>query len=395
MVLLNTGQIASPVETVSVSTEIDCAFKMWRQLECCACYTPYQAYAWCDAWMRIVAPQSGESPLIITGVDSSGTPSILLPLVLYSRFSAKVASFPGGKHANFKMPLYRKDITFSTDVFERVLSVAAQIRPDIDLYAFDSLPASWNGLPNPFLSSHARLHTAEAFVLRLAPDPHALFENNLGPKRLRKKRAIDRTFDRLGFRCYRANSSSEIDEALLTYDQQKSTWFLARGIENPFKQPGIVTFLADLAMNPDSGFEVYCLRANTGYILAVAAILVGSGRASLMFVSHDYHSPEARLSPGNKLVREIISSACRRRLLEFDFGLGEAGHKMALGGKSEVTYSLLRPKTPRGHLAAALFEAERRAKILAKSHPALLSGMFRCRGALQQVSRRRSKIAAA
>jgi CelD/BcsL family acetyltransferase involved in cellulose biosynthesis len=221
----------------------------------------------------------------------------------------------------------------------------------------------------------------------LVSDPGILFENVLSPKRRRKLRAIDRRFDQLGFECHHATSSLDIETTLRTYLEQKASWFLANGIENPFHQPGIVAFLTELAMNPFSGCEIYSLRMKSGYIAAVACMLVASGRASLMFMSHDPSSPVARLSPGSKLVREIISNACRRRLAEFDFGLGEAAHKAALGGKPEATYCLFRPQSSRGRVAAALFEGERRAKIAAKSHPFVTSEILRFKGIAGRVLR--------
>lgn len=325
----------------------------------------------------MVSPLCGETPLIITAFDNVGRATLLLPLVLRSRFSARVASFPGGKHANFNMPLFRRDVTFTTDALERLFAEAIRMRPDIDLFAFDALPASWNGAANPLVTVDARPHTAAASVLPLVLDPQQLFDRTLTADRRRKLRANDRKLYQSGVAFRRAVSPTEITQALAAFLVHKTPWFLARGLANPFQQPGVIAFFADLSMGPKSGLEIHCLHAEDGAIVAVAATIVGPDRASLMFVSYDATSPVAAHSPGTKLVREVIADACCRGLAVFDFGLGEAAYKTSFGAQPEPTYVTLRPHTLRGRLAAALIEGQRRTKTVVKAHPNLMAEFLR------------------
>lgn len=368
---------SDPIVTVSVETDLDAVSSIWRDLQSFGVSSPYQCHAWYAAWTRMVSPLCGETPLIITAFDNVGQATLLLPLVLRSRFSARVASFPGGKHANFKMPLFRRDVTFTTDALERLFAEVVRIRPDIDLFVFDALPASWNGTANPLVTVNACRHPAAASVLPLVLNPQQLFDRTLTADRRRKLRANDRKLSQSGVAFRRAVSPTEIRQALAAFLAHKAPWFLARGLANPFQQPGVMAFFAHLAMGPESGLEIHCLHAENGAIVAVAATIVGPDRASLMFVSYDATSPVAAHSPGTKLVREIIADVCGRGLAVFDFGLGEAAYKASFGAQPEPTYVALRPHSLRGRLAAALIEGQRRTKAVLKTHPNLLTKLLR------------------
>lgn len=370
-----------PVAAVSIMSDLDSVAPIWLELERQGASTPYQSFAWYEAWMRVVAPGRGETPLIIVAFDDKGEATLLLPLVLRCRCFAHVASFAGGKHANFNMPLVRPDVTFTKAALDRLFLELVRLRPDIDLFAFDALPASWNGADNPLVAASARPHTAPASVLSLMPDPRQLFDMTSTAGRKRKLRAIDRKFDQSGVTFRRAASKGEIGQALDAFSSHKVPWFLARGLPNPF-EPCVLAFFADLAMHPRSPLQIHGLYSPDDAIVAVTATLVANGRASLMFVSYDASSPLAAHSPGTKLVREVILEACSRGLASFDFGLGEAAYKTSFGATLEPSYVVLRSQTLRGELVAWGIEGKRRLKMSLKAHPRLLGTLLRWSKAL-------------
>ena len=361
------------VTRVSVTSELADVLEQWTQLQKAAVFTPYQSLAWYATWIRNVASVRRETPLIITAADSDGRLTLVLPLVVRTRLGVRVASFAGGKHSNFNMPVVAGDASFEFAAIDRLLSAVARLRPDIDLFVFDALPLSWRGVANPLVSPRSRAHTAAASALGLVPDSERLFAANVSPHRLRKNRVTDRKLGNHGVTLRRASTPLDIERALSTFLAHKEPWFASRGLTNPFTAPGTMAFLQELAQQADGGMELHCLHGSCDEILAVAGVLTDRRRASLTFVSFDPASPLAKLSLGNKLVRELISDACRRGLETFDFGLGEAAYKDSLGARSEPIVVSLRSMTLKGHLADWIISAARHAKIEIKARRHVLA----------------------
>jgi CelD/BcsL family acetyltransferase involved in cellulose biosynthesis len=377
------GTLADPVAAVSIATDLNPSIvAAWHELEQAGASTPYQSIAWYETWTRIIGGPRSETPFIITARDENGRVTLLLPLVLRSRGSIRIASFAGGKHSNFNAPLFRTDVVFTEDAVERFFAAVARLWPAVDLLAIDALPATWNGLANPLVGRRSRAHTAAASLLDLDPDPERLFATYLSADRRRKARASARRLAKVGVAMHHVTSRLDIDRALRAFVDHKAAWFASRGLTNPFETPGMTAFFTELASQPASGVEIYSLHGDDGIVIAVAGTITRQHRVSLMFVSHDAASPLAAHSPGTKLIREIIADACRGGLKMFDFGLGEASYKVSLGARSELSYVTFLPLTVRGRLAAVLLDARRRAKVALKRHPRLLAALLRVRRSL-------------
>ncbi len=71
--------------------------------------TPYQGYDLVDAWQTHVGSRNGATPLAVVFHDEDNRPAVLLPLVTQSFGPFRIARFPGDKHSNMNMPLWRRD----------------------------------------------------------------------------------------------------------------------------------------------------------------------------------------------------------------------------------------------------------------------------------------------
>lgn len=370
-----------PVVSVSVVSALDSTTSaLWRELERSGACTPYQSLAWYDSWTRNVAKPRGEALVIVAAFDGEGRVTLLLPLVLRSRFSVRIGSFAGGKHANFNMPLVRRDVAFTPNAMTYLFAAVNRLRPDIDLLVFDALPSGWDGVANPLILAGSRPHTAAASMLDLILTSEHLTTHP------RKLKARNRKFVRAGITLRRARSPEDVDRALTAFLAHKRPWFAGRGLRNPFEQREVIQFFTDLASRPESGAEIHFLQGADDSIVAVAATLVRQRQASLMFVSYDPASPLAAHSPGMKLIRDVLADARHRGLAVFDFGLGEATYKSSLGARSEATYATFAPLTSKGCTAAMLFEVQRRGKIAAKAYPRLLATVLRFTRAVKFLS---------
>src|SRR5947208_9712963 len=97
----------SRVAAVDIANDLGQAETIWRDLEeQQQSHTPYQRFDFLAAWQRQVGEREGARPFIVIATDAERRPLSLLPLALARRHGINVASFMGGKHATFNMPLW-------------------------------------------------------------------------------------------------------------------------------------------------------------------------------------------------------------------------------------------------------------------------------------------------
>jgi CelD/BcsL family acetyltransferase involved in cellulose biosynthesis len=83
----------------------------WRALELVdSLATPYQRYDFLKHWQRHVGSNSGMTPFIVVGFNQESEPIFLLPLGSRPIGGLIGLEFLGGKHANFNMALWRRDV---------------------------------------------------------------------------------------------------------------------------------------------------------------------------------------------------------------------------------------------------------------------------------------------
>ena len=79
----------------------------WLELEAVARASPYQAFAFAEAWFSTIGAAGGFEPFIVVARDECGQPAALLPLARRRRGPLAVATFLGGKDSNFNLGLFR------------------------------------------------------------------------------------------------------------------------------------------------------------------------------------------------------------------------------------------------------------------------------------------------
>lgn len=362
-----------PCAQVEAYSDLASVSSLWRDLETTGASGPYQRLAWFTAWMIEAAVARGETPLVIVTRDEQARPTFLLPLVVKTGLGLTVARFAGGKHANFNTPVLARGVEMGPHDVHHVLVAVARLRPDIDLFLLDALPASFDGASNPLVGPDARAHAAQGSVVPLGG------EAPVRSKRLREERRRDRGLLRQGsVEICVAAGEAEIRRALSAFAEQKTRWFAGRGMPNPFEEAGVLAFLGSLARHPDSGFMLHMLLVG-GVVVAVSGTLRARERASLMLISYDATSPAAAFGPGTHLIRAVMAEMRGDGCTEFDLGLGEAAYKFGLGAQVVPVHVLIKPTNARGRAGAAILDLARRGKILAKKHPRLVHLLQRLR----------------
>jgi CelD/BcsL family acetyltransferase involved in cellulose biosynthesis len=364
------------IARVEVFDDMADAEPHWRALECAPTLaTPYQRYELLELWQRHVGAEAGFAPFIIVGFDAVGTPLFLLPLGCRQLGRWKVAEFLGGKHANFNMGLWRRDLaaTIGADALRAVLKRLAG-RADLLMLRNQSL--TWGGTTNPFaLLPHQRAANL-GFSGALARDFEALLRARTNAGTRKKMRKKERTLAGYGaVRFARADTVAQVHRVLDAFFKQKSARMRRIGVTDAFAEAEVRRFVEAAATqrlaDGNPLIELYALSVD-GIIVATMAGIVGDGRFCGMFnsITDGRYAVE---SPGEQLILNLVRRCCERGLATFDLGIGEAHYKNLFCGDAEPLFDSFLPLSPAGRVLAAAAAFTESGKRAIKRHALLWS----------------------
>jgi CelD/BcsL family acetyltransferase involved in cellulose biosynthesis len=365
------GRIAS----IDILHDLASAEAVWRGLENArqSC-TPYQRFDFVNAWQRNVGAHEGLNPFIVIAYDRECRPLMLLPLALKHVYGARCASFMGGKHSTFNMPLWDKDFaaTATSADLEGFVTALSQ-RYEADVLALYQQPLRWRNLPNPIALAPHQPSANDCPLLTMEPGaaPATLISNSFR-RRLKGK---ERKLQPLPGYCYHlAASDADVTRLLDWFFRVKPLRMAEQKLPNVFAEPGIEDFIRSACATPVAGgnrlIDIHALECDEEVIAMFAGVADGH-RFSMMFNTYTM-SANAKYSPGLILMRDIIDHYAGRDYRAFDLGIGSDEYKRLFCKDDEPIFDSFIPLSQRGKLAAGVMSGLNRTKRLVKHNPALL-----------------------
>jgi CelD/BcsL family acetyltransferase involved in cellulose biosynthesis len=373
---------------VTVLADFAAAEPAWRSIEGTAVFSGYHGYDWQSSFHRHLG--EGSTPCLAVICDPTGSVGAILPLGVERTALGGVASFIGGKHANFGMGLWQSDFAARMDgpALRAILAdIARQSPAPIDLFHLVNQPEVWDGLANPFLALAHQPSPSAGYHLALGPDGEAVLGRVVSGNSRRKMRKKERNLAEVGPVSFKVAATR--DEVIFLADQFlafKAVRFQALGIANVFDTPGMRDFIIETAAEaigtPAPALELCALMVGD------EPVAVFGGAISRNRYSGTFHGitpgPLMGESPGELLLHHLIRHCCERGLAVFDLGAGEAQYKSNLCDGQDALFDQFVPVTPRGRLAAGGLSLAAKAKRHVKQSPrlwALVMKLRRMRGA--------------
>jgi len=380
-----TSQLIAGVE---VFDQLAAAEAIWRGMETPDHhYTPFQGFDFVSAWQAHVGQREGMRPFVVVASDASSRPVMLLPLGVRNENGAQVASFFGGKHSTFNMPIVARDLASSvsrSDV-ETLIDLLRARSDKPDLLAFSRQPMRWLDSDNPLALLPMQPSVNACPLLTLAPQsaPADRISNSFRRRLKGKERKLQAL---AGYRYLIAATDAEIAHVLDAFFAIKPLRMAAAKLPNVFADPGIREFIfqACLARRPDGGraIEIHALQCDEEVIAIFAGVADGH-RFSMMFNTYTM-SEHAKFSPGLILLRHIIDTYAERNFAAIDLGIGSDEYKRLFCKDDEPIFDSFLPLTLKGSVAALGLSSLTHAKRFVKRSPALAQMAALLRGALQQ-----------
>lgn len=365
----------SPIARVVAHRESGAFAADWRAFQRSAWGTPYQYCDWVRAYADTLAPASGETIVVVAAHDAAGAMTALLPLALSRQSGLRIASFAGGKHANFHMPLIARSALAAFDgaACRTLLRKAADALGGIDVFAFTNQPAEWQGQANPFAALGGRPSPSNAYRLALDVNADDVLRKIMSSESRKKLRKKERRLEEIGpISARRASTPEEVEAILAAFFAQKAERFEQMGIEDPFATPAARAFLREASLaglaEGAPAIELYGLCVG-GQILATFAGTANGHRFCGMVNSFSPDPEVARSSPGEVLLVNVIQAQCNRGLETFDLGVGEAAYKSTVCDAVDELSDSFVPMTAAGALYATAATSVRGLKRWVKHTP--------------------------
>jgi len=364
------------IERVDVVESMAEAEPHWRALEAGeSLCTPYQRYDFLKLWQRHVGTASGVTPFIVVGFNTRGVPLFLLPLGSRKLAALRVVEFLGGKHANFNMGLWRRDVAAGIDA-GHMRTILARLAGRADLLQLTNQPLTWAGTTNPFALLPRQRSANAGCSGALIPDFDALLRartNSQTRKKMRKKERALATMGVVEFT--QARETADVRRMLDVFFKQKSARMRHLGVTDAFAPPEVRRFVEAVATEraPDgvAPIELYALSVGD-IVVATYGGIVGGGRFCAMFNSiiQDRYAAE---SPGEQLLLRLVERCCERGLDSFDLGIGEAAYKALFCNDAEPLFDSYLPLSASGRLLGLVSSTGATAKRSIKGHASLWS----------------------
>jgi CelD/BcsL family acetyltransferase involved in cellulose biosynthesis len=362
----------SRIAHVDIVRDLGAAEATWRALDGGAQFaTPYQRFDFLAAWQRHTG---GGAPLVVIARDAEHNTLLLLPLILEHGRGIRTASFMGGKHATFNMPLWKREFAREATRADLVTLLSKLRAQDVaDVLALTQQPLHWQDLVNPLslLPHQPSVNECPLLTMELGADPASRISNSFR-RRLKGK---ERKFQALpGYRYIVAETDAEVTRLLNWFFAVKPQRMAELGLPNVFAERGIEDFIRAACLTPlDCGGRVIDIHALAcdEEIIAIYAGVADGQRFSMMFNTYTM-SENARFSPGLILMRYIVDHYAGRGYRSLDLGIGSGEYKRLFCKSDEPIFDSYIALSPRGRLAAAAMSAVSRGKRLVKRNDTLL-----------------------
>lgn len=342
---------------------------IYRQLAQAALFAPSQDPDWIDCWTAHLAPQA-----LFATVQRDGRPVFSVALEIQKSGPFTKARLMGGGHANGNFPPLSPESPESDDpaCMQALRQAIQAARPDIDVLLFERLEPALQGRRNPLLALPHRRSPNIALAVDLTPGLEKVIDRAGGKRKRKRHRYQHRKFIQAGdIKLLRATDQQQVDTLLDVFFAIKSVRLQRLGVGDVFGDEATRSFFRALfgaaARQPKPAFFLDALEV-AGKIRAITGSSVSHDRLICDFAAFA-EDELAIASPGEYLLFENITAACRDGFRIYDLGVGDEPYKRSWCNLETQHYDVIVPLTSRGRLMAAWLNTKSGLKARIKESP--------------------------
>lgn len=361
---------ARPAPDICVYHSFEPVEREWRMLEAGRHVSLHQTLAWCKAWAANMNPE-----LAIVVGRQRGRTIFILPLEIVATQLGRIARFIGAPHSNLNTGLFNESFALGlgkADLAAIFASIRHQLAGRADLIRLTNMPATWRGVPIPWLGAGAVANQNKAYQLPILASMDETLEQIHAKRKRKLYRKSIRQFDEVGgYEHCAAETADEKDALLSEFFRQKAERLQAMHLPNPFRDQPVQSFFRDLALSsqeaPNAALSLHALRLKDEKRTVVA--IAGLSRKGDHIICQ-FGSVESDIvrgaSPGEFLYYMLIEQACASRVALFDFGIGYQLYKKSWCPVETQHFDVLLPVSLKGRISALAMSGATRLKAAIK-----------------------------
>jgi CelD/BcsL family acetyltransferase involved in cellulose biosynthesis len=316
--------------------------------------TPFQRFAWLDAWYNTIGNRADLTPLLVKVTEtSSGQLVMLLPLVLVVRNGLRCLQFADQDLSDYNAPLLGPIDVAAAQYAELWRAIIGAL-PRCDLVEFRKQPHDVAGRANPLVSlAGATRSSLHGNILRFSGSwttQHAAIERRVRMELERCWRIFQRepsaTFTRV----------LDVAEALSVIDlmdQQQRQRLAETGAAFALDQPTQAAFYRhNLAQRLGDGSVIITALRSSGELIAALYAIADGRDAIVLRIAHAGKS-WSKMSPGRLVVHGTFELLCREGYASVDLSIGDYDYKRRFGVAHIPLTDLVAALSWRGQAVAA------------------------------------------
>lgn len=349
----------------------------WLMLEREAAQTPFQTFAWTQAWFEHVSHAENVQPTILIGRDSNNIAQFILPFCLRKHGPVIVLEWLAGAHANYTGGLFRSRFLTTLDK-PKATKLWAKIEdflPHYDIAQFMSQLPELMTATNPMAYLAHRESASPCYIITLENDWEAFHLKRRSKSGRSSERKRQRRLEKIGPILFEVHESGkDLEHVMETLITQKRSRFDEQGIADFFSDPHFRDFYRALirmtAKADGIGASISTLKVD-GEIIATILNVTHDNKNYALISSITSNEELRKCSPGEMIMRLNIKHCCEAGMHTYDCGGGTCMYKESWSDIKFNTYHTIAAHTFLGHAYAGSYGGFLSAKARIKNSPIL------------------------
>lgn len=348
----------------------------WRALEAQGRATAFQRFDFvAPLYAAMTEYQRAEPLVVLVRKDRTAPVSMIMPLCRYRDSGVTIIGCADLRVADYCAPVLAAGFDPDRATFARLWKAIERTLPKSDLVRLSKLPERLGNGSNPLTGlAPCKAYHIAAHGIAIA---HPWSEHCVGKIPDKQRSMLRRNgaaLERLGTVTFAfADGGSDAEAIFETLYAMRTKRFASLGRNDVMADPMWAGFYNDLIQGRTAQpFARLCILRSGEAPVACGLGLVHDGAFLLLIPSFDMER-FGKFGPGRLLVYRAMEAFAASGLTYFDLTIGDEPYKRTLGADDRVLFEVVRARSLRGALAAAVWQA----KMRLRKHPVLQAHMKR------------------
>lgn len=370
----------------------------WRELQTCACLTPFQTFDWVNLWLNKVGIGNRVYPVIIVLRNARGTPTFVVPLAIRTSGGLRALTWLGSQINDYNAPILGSDDADFAHIYNQFPYLWAEVIMHLksihtcrfDFVDFSKMPMLVGSRKNPFIKLAVNQNPNRAHMTSLPASWEKMYARRSSSTRSRDRSKLRRLSEFGEVKYIEPKTTVEKLAVTRKLLLMKSGQLADMGARNRFDSENYRNFI-EAVTSLDCTVHVSALQVGTAVVAANLGFIFN--KCYYHFLMAYDRGAVSKFGPGATHLRELLQFAIRSGAETFDFTIGDESYKKDWCDREMQLYDHLEAQTMLGRIGALAVKIFNSAKRLIKNNVWVWHKYLKLRFVLAKLKGRRSNPA--